>query len=123
MVSNTDLTVYTMKVFFSTGSGVPFGEVALVSDDAIRTASIVAEEDNTDLLVVDRSLYNRAVRDVLAAEFQEKKRFIKTNALFSNWIAKYKKQLAMAMYKETYPYDAVLVKQGDPVSNIYFIIR
>ena len=112
-----------MKVFFSTGSGVPFGEVALVSDDAIRTASIVAEEDNTDLLVVDRSLYNRAVRDVLAAEFQEKKRFIKTNALFSNWIAKYKKQLAMAMYKETYPYDAVLVKQGDAVSNIYFIIR
>ncbi|WAR30403.1 KAPR-like protein, partial [Mya arenaria] len=105
----------------SLGTGFPFGEVALVSDDAIRTATIVAEED-TDLLVVDRALYNRAVRDVLAAEFEEKQAFIKTNDLFSSWTPKYKKQLTMAMYKEIYCYDSVLVKQGDQVNNIYFII-
>ncbi|XP_053381442.1 uncharacterized protein LOC123556827 isoform X2 [Mercenaria mercenaria] len=105
----------------SLGSGFPFGEVALVSDDAVRTATIVAEEE-TDLLVVDRALYNRAVRDVLAEEFEEKQNFIQTNSLFSSWIPKYKKQLTMAMYKETFPYDSVLVKQGDTVGNIYFII-
>lgn len=111
-------------VFFPVflGSGFPFGEVALVSDDAVRTATIIAEED-TDLLVVDRALYNRAVRDVLAEEFREKQAFIKTNDLFSSWIPKYRKQLAMAMYKETFPYDSVLVKQGETVNNIYFIIR
>jgi hypothetical protein len=104
------------------GSGFPFGEVALVSDDAVRTATIIAEEE-TDLLVVDRALYNRAVRDVLAEEFEEKQHFIKTNDLFKSWIPKYKKQLTMAMYKETFPYDSVLVKQGDAVGNIYFIVR
>lgn len=93
-----------------------------MSDDAVRTATIIAEED-TDLLVVDRALYNRAVRDVLAEEFEEKQTFIKTNDLFTTWIPKYKKQLTMAMYKETYSYDSVLVKQGDSVQNIYFIIR
>ncbi|XP_052224591.1 uncharacterized protein LOC127840150 [Dreissena polymorpha] len=105
----------------SLGSGFPFGEVALVSDDAVRTATIIAEEE-TDLLVVDRALYNRAVRDVLAAEFEEKQFFIKHNDMFSSWIPKYRKQLAMAMYKETFPYESVLVRQGDTVQNIYFIV-
>lgn len=57
-------------------SGAPFGDVALISDDNIRTASIVADE-KTDLLVVDRALYNRSVKEVLAKEFQEKTNFIK----------------------------------------------
>ncbi|XP_060068117.1 uncharacterized protein LOC132548282 [Ylistrum balloti] len=103
------------------GSGVPFGEVALMSDDCIRTASIISEE-KTDLLVVDRALYNRAVKIVLAKEFEEKVEFIKSNPLFANWAPRYRKQLTMAMYKETFPYDSILVKQGEPVTNIYFVI-
>ena len=116
------LRIITFLFCHLTGSGIPFGEVALMSDDCIRTATIIAEEP-TDLLVVDRALYNRCVCSVLAAEFQEKKDFIDNNPLFKSWIPKYKKQLAMAMYKETWPYDSVLVRQGDPVSNIYFVIR
>lgn len=107
---------------FRTGSGVPFGEVALMSDDCIRTATIIAEVD-TDLLVVDRALYTRAVKDVLAKEFEDKVEFIKSNPLFSNWAPRYRKQLSMALYKETFPYETVLVRQGDPVTCIYFIIR
>lgn len=104
------------------GAGDPFGEVALVSEDCVRTASIIAE-DTTDLVVVDRALYNRSVRDVLAQEFEEKTNFITGTPLFSNWAPKYRKQLAMAMYKETFPYESWLVKQGENVDNIYFIIR
>lgn len=103
------------------GPGVPFGEVALMSEDCIRTASIISEE-KTDLLMVDRALYNRAVKDVLAREFEEKAAFIKGSPLFSNWAPRYKKQLAMALYKESFPYESELVRQGDPVTNIYFII-
>ncbi|KAK3087967.1 hypothetical protein FSP39_012913 [Pinctada imbricata] len=103
------------------GTGVPFGDVALSSDDCVRTATIIAEE-NTDLLVVDRSLYNRAVKEVLAKEYEDKVNFIKTNPLFSNWIPRYRKQLSMAIYKESFPYNSQLVRQGDPVDNIYFII-
>ncbi|VDI54003.1 Hypothetical predicted protein [Mytilus galloprovincialis] len=103
------------------GPGVPFGEVALMSDDCIRTASIISEE-KTDLLMVDRALYNRAVKDVLAREFEEKAAFIKDSPLFSTWAPRYKKQLAMALYKESFPYESALVRQGDPLTNIYFII-
>jgi len=93
-----------------------------MSDDCIRTASIIAEE-KTDLLVVDRALYNRAVKVVLAKEFEDKRTFIKGNPLFSNWAPRYRKQLAMAMYKETFPYDSVLVRQGDQLEIVYFVIR
>jgi hypothetical protein len=46
-----------------------------------------------------KALYNRAVKDVLAREFEEKAAFIKESHLFSNWAPRYKKQLAMALYK------------------------
>ncbi|KAL5011627.1 hypothetical protein ScPMuIL_010178 [Solemya velum] len=102
--------------------GMPFGEVALMSNDCIRTASIIAGQP-TDVLVVDRELYNRAVRDVLAHEFQEKAAFIQNNPVFQKWLPKYAKMLAMAMYKETFQYGDSLVRQGEPVENIYFIVR
>ena len=36
--------------------------MALLSDNAERNASIVADMDNMDLLVVDKDLYNRTVK-------------------------------------------------------------
>ncbi|CAL1537153.1 unnamed protein product [Lymnaea stagnalis] len=102
-------------------SGTPFGDVALTSDDNIRTASIVADE-RTDLLVVDRALYNRSMKEVLAKEFQQKTTFIKNNPLFSNWSPKYRKQLAMALYKDGYAYESSLVRQGDRTTYMYFIL-
>ncbi|RUS80429.1 hypothetical protein EGW08_011798, partial [Elysia chlorotica] len=102
------------------GTGAPFGEVALMSD-SVRTASIIAEE-STDLLVVDRKLYNRSIKEVLAKEFQEKTNFISNNNLFGNWAPKYRKQLAMAMYKETFGYESPLVRQGDRTAEMLFIL-
>lgn len=93
-----------------------------MSEDCVRTATIIAEEV-TDLLVVDRALYNRAVKEVLAKEYEDKVTFINSNPLFSAWPPRYKKQLTMAMYKEEFAYNTTLVKQGDPVDIIYFLIR
>lgn len=101
---------------------MPFGDVALMSEDCVRTATIIAEEV-TDLLVVDRALYNRAVKEVLAKEYEDKVAFINNNPLFSAWTPRYKKQLTMAMYKEEFTYNTTLVKQGEPVEVIYFLIR
>ena len=104
-----------------TGAGATFGEVALFSEDCIRTASIISD-DNSDLIVVDRELYNRSVKTVLQKEFEDKSNFIATSPYFHNWPPKYKKQLAMALVKESVPYENTLVKQGDPVSGIFFIL-
>ena len=42
-------------------AGKSFGEIALISQDAVRNASIIADED-TDLLVIDRALFNGTLK-------------------------------------------------------------
>jgi hypothetical protein len=123
MVSINDWMLKHIHEFhLASGAGEPFGEVALLSEDCIRTASIVADE-STDLICIDRALYNRSVKSVLQEDFEDKATFIATNPFFSNWAPRYKKQLAMAFRKETYGYESVIAKQGDPVAEIYFILR
>ena len=105
-----------------TGAGAVFGEVALLKeDDCIRTASIITDE-TCDLVVVNRELYNRCVKYVLKKEFEEKTSFIANNPYFQMWAPKYKKQLAMALQKDTIPYEGTLVRQGDPLGAIYFLL-
>ena len=105
------------------GEGASVGEVALTDETStIRTASVVVET-KTDLMIVDKPLYDRSVKETLAKEFEDKRQFILNNPLFASWAPKYRKQLTMALYKETYAYDSVLVKQGDDVEFVYFILR
>ncbi|CAH1782720.1 unnamed protein product [Owenia fusiformis] len=104
------------------GAGATFGEVALITEDSVRTASIVCDE-HTDVIVIDRNLYNRSVKYVLEKEFEEKTNFIKSNPFFQNWAPKYKKQLAMAFETIKFPYESAIIKQGNHVDAIYFILR
>ena len=93
-----------------------------MSDDCIRTASIICNEP-TDLIVVDRELYNRSVKNVLKKEFEDKSNFIASNPYFKAWPPKYKKQLAMALQIETVPYEGIVTKQGEPLEAIYYVLR
>lgn len=117
---NTPQHQYHLKIL-SPGPGATFGEVALMSDDCIRTASIIVDE-LTDLIVVDRDLYNRSVKNVLKKEFEDKSSFVGSSPYLHNWPPKYKKQITMALQTQTYPYEGVLCKQGDPVGAIYYIL-
>lgn len=102
--------------------GFSFGEVALIDETCVRTASIVADE-RTDLVIVDKALYTRSVKDIIAKEFEDKRDFIARSKLFSSWAPKYRKQLAMALYKEVWPYESTLVRQSDDVEFMYFILQ
>ena len=53
-----------MTACMSSGAGATFGEVALISEDCVRTASIITDEPS-DVIVIDRQLYNRSVKEVL----------------------------------------------------------
>ena len=92
-----------------------------MSEDCIRTASVLAEEPS-DFIVFDRELYNRSVKSVLKKEFEDKTNFIAGSPYFGTWQSKYKKQLAMALFKDTIAYESTLAKQGDRVDSIYFIL-
>lgn len=103
------------------GEGKCFGEVALLKEDCIRTATVVADGD-TDLVVIDRNLYNRSVRDVLEREYQLKTRFVEGSSLFKDWPAKQKKLLVVALKKENMKYGSYLLRQGSPTENMFFLL-
>ena len=48
-------------VFIFTDSGKSFGEIALISEDSVRNATVIADEE-TDLLVIHRDLFNRSMK-------------------------------------------------------------
>ena len=83
------------------GEGNSVGEVALIDETCVRTASIVADA-KTDLVIVDKPLYTRCVKDTLAKEFEDKRQFIINNPLFASWAPKYRKQLTMAPVSYTH---------------------
>uniref|UniRef100_A0A0L8G9R8 Cyclic nucleotide-binding domain-containing protein n=2 Tax=Octopus bimaculoides TaxID=37653 RepID=A0A0L8G9R8_OCTBM len=106
---------------FSQQEGFVFGDVALIRD-CTRTASVLADEE-CDLLVLNRLLYNRTVREVLNLEWQEKTQFVLRNPIFKEWSPKHRKQLVISLRKESYQFGAVIARQGQPVQNIYFILK
>ncbi|XP_074659858.1 uncharacterized protein LOC141912511 isoform X2 [Tubulanus polymorphus] len=103
-------------------TGKSFGELALINKDCVRNASIIADE-TTDLVVVDRELYNRSLKAAQLAEFEERNTFVSECPYFSNWQQRFKKQMAMSLVKVKIPYDGCIVKQGDPVVGLYFVLR
>ncbi|XP_052798418.1 uncharacterized protein LOC128230299 isoform X2 [Mya arenaria] len=102
-------------------AGRSFGELALINTDCVRNASIIADE-TTDLIVVNRDLYNRSLKAFQEKEFNEKKRFVEEYPLFRNWQARYRRQLAMSLRKEKLTFDGILTKQGAPLDGICFLL-
>lgn len=50
-----------MPLIFAIEEGKSFGEVALMSEDSVRNATVIADEE-TDLLVISRELFNRSMK-------------------------------------------------------------
>ena len=44
-----------------TDAGKSFGEIALISEDSVRNATVIADEE-TDLMVIHRDLFNRSMK-------------------------------------------------------------
>ncbi|OWF38204.1 hypothetical protein KP79_PYT19415 [Mizuhopecten yessoensis] len=102
--------------------GKAFGEVALVKRDALRNASIIADE-NCDLMVIGQDLYERSLKADQEKEFAQITAFIDSHPFFSNMSSKFKKLLEMSLRKETYTFDTVMIKQGDPVIGLHFLLQ
>lgn len=50
-----------ISVMVCTEEGKSFGELALMSEDSVRNATVIADEE-TDLLVISRELFNRSMK-------------------------------------------------------------
>ncbi|PAA91083.1 hypothetical protein BOX15_Mlig027341g1 [Macrostomum lignano] len=103
------------------GAGKSFGELALINKDCVRNASIIADEP-TLLIEVNRDLYNRSLRSVQEAELRERFEFVSRCNVFDSWPSKYRRQAAMSLRKENFGFDATIVRQGDPLDGLQFIV-
>ncbi|XP_021347854.1 uncharacterized protein LOC110446855 isoform X2 [Mizuhopecten yessoensis] len=102
-------------------SGKSFGELALINADCVRNATIIADE-TTDLVVVNRELYDRSLHYFQAREFEERKAFVEGNPMFSNWQPKYKKQMSMSLRKEKLTFEVPFLRQGAQVDGLCFLL-
>ncbi|KAF5400620.1 hypothetical protein PHET_05122, partial [Paragonimus heterotremus] len=102
--------------------GASFGELALINKDCIRNASIIAD-CRTDLIVVNRATYNRSLREVHLAEFRRRNDFVDNCPVFNGWLRSMKRQAAMSLQKIQLPYNAVTIRQGDPVNGLMFLLN
>lgn len=103
-------------------AGKSFGELALINADCVRNATIIADEP-TDLLSVDRDLYNRSLRAFQTHEFEQRKDFVSNFPMFHSWAPRYKKMMAMSLKKHVLQFEDTIVKQGASVDGIHFIIK
>ncbi|XP_059170872.1 uncharacterized protein LOC131952283 isoform X2 [Physella acuta] len=117
-LDRTKYGIYVGKI----DAGKSFGELALINADCVRNATIIADE-STDLLSVDRDLYNRSLRAFQTHEFEQRKDFVSSFPMFHSWAPRYKKMMAMSLKKQVLRFEDTIVKQGNAVDGIHFIIR
>ncbi|XP_046364131.2 uncharacterized protein LOC124140546 isoform X2 [Haliotis rufescens] len=102
-------------------AGKSFGELALIRADSVRNATIIADE-TTDLLMVNRDLYNRSLHAYQAQEFDKKYGFVDDYPLFSGWNPRYKRMVAMSLVKRSLKFEDTVIKQDTAVDGLHFII-
>ncbi|BFZ00757.1 hypothetical protein BsWGS_03796 [Bradybaena similaris] len=102
--------------------GACIGEVALVKENCMRTASCIATSE-CDCLVIDRSLYNVSVKEFIEKEFRDKTLFVERNPLFKSWTPRQKNQLIISMRKVRVGFGEKLARQGHEMDTVYFIYR
>jgi hypothetical protein len=69
------------------------------------------------------NMWNYLFQSKQEDEYKERKEFINNSCLFNKWIPKFARLLEMSLRKEVYPYGCNIVKQGDPVIGLHFIIK
>nr|XP_054750515.1 uncharacterized protein LOC129256296 [Lytechinus pictus] len=103
-------------------AGKCFGELALVQNNPIRTASIIANQQ-TNLIVINRELYNRCLKAAQQHEFNLKKNFVNTFPLFRNWTPRQRSVMTMSLTRYQYQYGNTMARQGSPVKGLHFILQ
>ena len=95
--------------------------MALISDD-VRNATIISDT-RSQFLVLDKVVYNRSLRKTQEAEFRAFNNFVNSCPVFLNWSSRYKKQVSMSLSRSIFPFETEIIKQGDKINGIGFIVE
>ncbi|PAA68204.1 hypothetical protein BOX15_Mlig011645g2 [Macrostomum lignano] len=105
------------------GPGSVIGEVALVKN-VTRTANVIVSPSTEacTLIRISRDLFNRTLQEQLRRLEQEREDFTNGFHLVSNFNPKLRQQFIRALMKEKHYNGDIIVRQGDKIEDIYFIV-
>lgn len=103
--------------------GSSFGEASLGAGAPPRNASIVSLVDDAQLLVLHKADYDSIMRDFQAAEHRKAFKCIKHVPIFAHWSRTRLHQVCNMLQWHHFKCGDIIVKQGDPCANVYFIIQ
>ena len=99
-----------------------FGETSLLAEQSERIASVITDEQ-TELLVINRNVFDRYLRELVRESFSEKGDFVTAATYFNCCPPSIRTSLMMLLQKKTMNYGETLVGQGQPLTAVYFILR
>ncbi|XP_072044800.1 uncharacterized protein [Amphiura filiformis] len=102
------------------GPGSSFGELALIDEACLRTASIIANQ-LSDMIVIHRNLYNRMLKEAQKKDIEEKIDFINKHPLFRKWKQRHRSALALGLRKTTMDIGNYLTRDRAMYRGIFLI--
>ncbi|XP_031557678.1 uncharacterized protein LOC116294259 [Actinia tenebrosa] len=97
-------------------------EIALMTEDACRTATIICRE-RVEVLVVNRETVMEHCPDVFQKEFQEKMSILKSHDLFQRWDEKPLKQLCFESHIKELAHGKLVDPDSTASDAVQFILR
>ena len=92
--------------------GTHFGERALENDDSKRMASVVTDEDLTELIIISKEDYNNLISVMLSVDNMKKVAVLRKTDLFSDLDVMHLNTLAKFMEAKVFKIDEVLFTAG-----------
>lgn len=103
-------------------NGDSFGELALMQEGNLRAATITAKDDS-EFLTIFRDDYNRILGAVSEHELADKVNLLRRLPAFRNVPLSMVRSVAYVMSTRDYPRNALVLRQGDEVEDVYFVER
>jgi hypothetical protein len=103
-------------------AGESFGELALMRNEP-RSATSVTGNAPTLLLVVKKYDYDASLKGLHLKEAAKRFQFLSLIPIFSNWSYGDLAAVSLQMKKLNLMSNSLILRQGDPATNIYFIVE
>lgn len=109
------------KQIFNLVVGEYFGEIALMQKDSLRTCTVRAAIDDTQLIEIDKQAFDSFVGEYKTESVKTIIDFYKSCKLFSLVPDQKKVELAAKSFMIKYPTNTIILRQDDIPFNIYFV--
>ncbi|XP_074638700.1 uncharacterized protein LOC141897140 isoform X1 [Acropora palmata] len=99
-----------------------FGEIALISEEAKRTATIICRE-RVEVVAVNRETILKYCPDVFQREYDEKIQVMRSHPLFDGWTEDLLRSLTYHSHIREFSYGKLVDIDSSDSESIYFIIK